>query len=97
MRYDDLLEAAHEKRVIHRDLENANIKINWPRCASGWMSRETSAQRTCVCSAVRSPPAPRWSKPSHLVGLEYEGTADPATAVPSHLRRLKELAVKYSE
>jgi len=31
------------------------------------------------------------------MGLEYEGTADPATAVPSHLRRLKELAVKYSE
>jgi len=45
----------------------------------------------------QKPPAPRWSKPSDLVGLEYEGTADPATAVPSHLRRLKELAVKYSE
>ena len=30
------------------------------------------------------------------MGLEYEATADPATAVPSHLRRLKELAVKYS-
>ena len=28
---------------------------------------------------------------------EYEASADPATAVPGHLRRLKELAVKYSE
>jgi hypothetical protein len=25
-----------------------------------------------------------------------EASADPATAVPGHLRRLKELAVKYS-
>jgi sugar phosphate isomerase/epimerase len=31
------------------------------------------------------------------MGLEYEASADPATAVPGHLRRLKELAVKYSE
>ena len=30
------------------------------------------------------------------MGLEYEGTADAATVVPGHLRRLKELAVKYS-
>src|SRR6266850_6589325 len=30
------------------------------------------------------------------MGLEYEAAADPATAVPRHLRRLKELAVKYS-
>jgi sugar phosphate isomerase/epimerase len=30
------------------------------------------------------------------MGLEYEAAADPATAVPSYLRRLKELAVKYS-
>jgi sugar phosphate isomerase/epimerase len=30
------------------------------------------------------------------MGLEYEAAADPATAVPGHLRRLKELAVKYS-
>jgi hypothetical protein len=30
------------------------------------------------------------------MGLEYEAAADPATAVPAHLRRLKELAVKYS-
>jgi sugar phosphate isomerase/epimerase len=30
------------------------------------------------------------------MGLEYEAAADPATAVPMHLRRLKELAVKYS-
>jgi len=31
------------------------------------------------------------------MGLEYEAAADPATAVPRHLRRLKELAVKYSD
>jgi hypothetical protein len=31
------------------------------------------------------------------MGLEYEASADPATAVPGLLRRLKELAVKYSE
>jgi L-ribulose-5-phosphate 3-epimerase len=31
------------------------------------------------------------------MGLEYEAPADPATAVPGYLRRLKELAVKYSE
>jgi hypothetical protein len=30
------------------------------------------------------------------MGLEYEATADPESAVPGHLRRLKELAVKYS-
>ena len=30
------------------------------------------------------------------MGLEYEGSGDPATAVPGYLRRLKELAVKYS-
>jgi L-ribulose-5-phosphate 3-epimerase len=30
------------------------------------------------------------------MGLEYEAPEDPATAVPGHLRRLKELAVKYS-
>ncbi len=30
------------------------------------------------------------------MGLEYEASADPASAVPGHLRRLKELAVKYS-
>jgi hypothetical protein len=30
------------------------------------------------------------------MGLEYEGSVDPATAVPGYLRRLKELAVKYS-
>src|SRR5215475_7438609 len=30
------------------------------------------------------------------MGLEYEAAADPATAVPGHLRRLKELAVRYS-
>ena len=30
------------------------------------------------------------------MGLEYEASGDPATAVPSYLRRLKELAVKYS-
>jgi len=30
------------------------------------------------------------------MGLEYEADADPATAVPAYLRRLKELAVKYS-
>jgi len=31
------------------------------------------------------------------MGLEYEAAADPATAVPGYLRRLKELAVKYSD
>jgi L-ribulose-5-phosphate 3-epimerase len=31
------------------------------------------------------------------MGLEYEASDDPATAVPAHLRRLKELAAKYSE
>src|SRR5881296_2013755 len=31
------------------------------------------------------------------MGLEYEGEEDPAVAVPGYLRRLKELAVKYSE
>jgi sugar phosphate isomerase/epimerase len=31
------------------------------------------------------------------MGLEYEAAADPATAVPAYLRRLKELAVKYSD
>jgi hypothetical protein len=30
------------------------------------------------------------------MGLEYEATGDPASEVPSYLRRLKELAVKYS-
>jgi sugar phosphate isomerase/epimerase len=30
------------------------------------------------------------------MGLEYEGSADAATVVPGHLRRLKELALKYS-
>ncbi len=30
------------------------------------------------------------------MGLEYEASGDPATAVPGYLRRLKELAVKYS-
>jgi sugar phosphate isomerase/epimerase len=30
------------------------------------------------------------------MGLEYEASADPATAVPGYLRRLKELAIKYS-
>jgi L-ribulose-5-phosphate 3-epimerase len=30
------------------------------------------------------------------MGLEYEAAADPATAVPEYLRRLKNLAVKYS-
>jgi L-ribulose-5-phosphate 3-epimerase len=30
------------------------------------------------------------------MGLEYEASEDPATAVPAHLRRLKELAIKYS-
>jgi sugar phosphate isomerase/epimerase len=30
------------------------------------------------------------------MGLEYEASADPATTVPNHLRRLKELALKYS-
>jgi sugar phosphate isomerase/epimerase len=30
------------------------------------------------------------------MGLEYEAEGDPATEVPVHLRRLKELAVKYS-
>jgi len=30
------------------------------------------------------------------MGLEYEAAEDPAVAVPSHLRRLKELALKYS-
>ena len=30
------------------------------------------------------------------MGLEYEASADPTTAVPTHLRRLKELALKYS-
>ena len=29
-------------------------------------------------------------------GLEYEASGDPATEVPSYLRRLKDLAVKYS-
>jgi sugar phosphate isomerase/epimerase len=31
------------------------------------------------------------------MGLEYEASDDPATAVPGYLRRLKELAVKYSD
>ena len=30
------------------------------------------------------------------MGLEYEASADPATAVPDYLRRLKDLAVRYS-
>jgi sugar phosphate isomerase/epimerase len=30
------------------------------------------------------------------MGLEYEAAGDPATAVPSYLKKLKELAVKYS-
>jgi len=30
------------------------------------------------------------------MGLEYEANDDPTTAVPGHLRRLKELAQKYS-
>jgi L-ribulose-5-phosphate 3-epimerase len=30
------------------------------------------------------------------MGLEYEASGDPSTAVPEYLRRLKELAVKYS-
>lgn len=30
------------------------------------------------------------------MGLEYEASGDPTAAVPEHLRRLKELAVKYS-
>jgi hypothetical protein len=30
------------------------------------------------------------------MGLEYEAAADPAAAIPTHLRRLKELAQKYS-
>jgi len=30
------------------------------------------------------------------MGLEYEAAGDPATEVPSNLRRLKDLAVKYS-
>jgi len=30
------------------------------------------------------------------MGLEYEASEDPATAIPAHLRRLKEFAVKYS-
>jgi len=30
------------------------------------------------------------------MGLEYEAAEDPAVAVPRHLRRLKELALKYS-
>ena len=30
------------------------------------------------------------------MGLEYEATADPDTVVPGYLRRLKDLAVKYS-
>src|SRR5207247_10100880 len=30
------------------------------------------------------------------MGLEYEASGDPATVVPGYLRRLKELAVKYS-
>ena len=31
------------------------------------------------------------------MGLEYEAAGDPATAVPAHLRRLKELAIIYSD
>ena len=30
------------------------------------------------------------------LGLEFEATEDPATAVPRELRRLKEFATKYS-
>ena len=30
------------------------------------------------------------------MGLEYEAPSDPSTEIPSYLRRLKELAVKYS-
>ena len=30
------------------------------------------------------------------MGLEYEASGDPATAVPGYLRRLKDLAVRYS-
>jgi len=30
------------------------------------------------------------------MGLEYEGSGDPASEVPDHLRRLKALAIKYS-
>jgi sugar phosphate isomerase/epimerase len=30
------------------------------------------------------------------MGLEYEATADPATTIPAQLRRLREMAVKYS-
>ena len=30
------------------------------------------------------------------MGLEYEAADDPVAVVPGHLRRLKELAVKYS-
>jgi len=30
------------------------------------------------------------------MGLEYEASENPATAIPAHLRRLKEFAVKYS-
>ena len=31
------------------------------------------------------------------MGLEYEAAGDPRTAVPDYLRRLKELAIKYSD
>jgi sugar phosphate isomerase/epimerase len=31
------------------------------------------------------------------MGLEYEGSGDAATSVPANLRRLKELAIKYSD
>jgi sugar phosphate isomerase/epimerase len=31
------------------------------------------------------------------MGLEYEASGDPAAAVHGYLRRLKELAVKYSD
>ena len=30
------------------------------------------------------------------MGFEYEASGDPASVVPDYLRRLKELAVKYS-
>jgi sugar phosphate isomerase/epimerase len=30
------------------------------------------------------------------MGLEYEASGDPAAEVPEQLRRLKELAIKYS-
>jgi len=30
------------------------------------------------------------------MGLEYEAADDPATAIPRYLKRLKELAVRYS-